>query len=94
MNKKRQEEFKAMINKPIEIRLKPNIGDIDKILSEDTMKIIKHEYATKYLESINVDPTIENINHLLKRKPFTKCRIEPEGVAGKPGLTQKAKRTP
>ena len=39
------------------------------------MKIIKQEYATKYLESLNIEPTAKNIAMILKKYPLENCEI-------------------
>lgn len=39
------------------------------------VKIIKQEYATKYLETLNIEPTQKNINMILKKYPLENCDI-------------------
>ena len=59
---------------------------MDKLLNEETMKIVKNEYATKYLENLGIYPTAKNIKFLLDNKPFSKCRLEAgANIEGKPG---------
>lgn len=39
------------------------------------MKIIEQEYATKYLESLGIEPTQKNITSILKKYPLKNCEI-------------------
>ena len=75
---KKSQVLEAM-NRPIVIKLKSDYGDLDKVVNEDTMRVIKHEYATRYLENLGVNPTAKNINSLLREKPFSKCHVETGG---------------
>ena len=45
-------------------------------LTEDFLKVIETEYAVRYLEQINVEPTRKNINRILKEMPIENCRFK------------------
>lgn len=65
-----------------EIKLK-NTGKREQIeLDDNLIKIIENEYATKYLESLNIDPTMGNIRQLLAMKPLSDCQINSGGWSG------------
>lgn len=78
--------------KEIEIRLRPPKQDVDKLpvdernkkmpLDDNVIKIIENEYATKYLESLNIEPTVQNIRQLLQMKPLSECQIISGGWSG------------
>lgn len=75
---KKSQVLEAM-NRPIVIKLKSDYGELDNVVNEDMMRVIKHEYATRYLENLGVNPTAKNINALLREKPFSKCHVETGG---------------
>ena len=39
------------------------------------VKIIEQEYATRYLESMNIEPTHANIQKILEKYPLKNCEI-------------------
>lgn len=78
----KKETFGEILNRPIEVHLKPTQVDIEKILTEDAMKVIRNEYATKYLEAMGISATAKNIRLLLEQKPFSQCKIVAGAVAG------------
>ena len=41
------------------------------------MKAVQDEYATKYLEHMNIEPNGPNKNKLLEQQPLTACLIVP-----------------
>ncbi len=41
------------------------------------MKIIEQEYASRYLEMLNIEPSNANIRMLLKNYPLNRCDIIP-----------------
>ncbi len=86
---KKGQVLEAM-NRPIIIKLKSDYGELDSVVNEDMMRVIKHEYATRYLENLGVNPTAKNINALLKEKPFSKCHVETGGEV-KLTITQRGK---
>lgn len=45
-------------------------------LTEDFLKVIETEYAVRYLEQINVEPTRKNINRILKEMPIENCKFK------------------
>lgn len=81
MEKKRNRKtgFEDKLNAPIELHLDPVTGDIEKLLLEE-QKLVRHEYASRYLQNIGVEPTAKNMRFLLKNKPFSTCRLE-RGIA-------------
>lgn len=70
------------MNKPIEVKIKPMGLDADKLLTEEVMKVLRHEYASKYLEIMGIEPNSKNISTLLKMKPLSQCKIETGGSSG------------
>lgn len=64
-----------LVNATFSIPLK-SADNVNGLLNEASIRALEHEYATKYLESLNIDPTTKNIKVLLKSKPFSKCKIE------------------
>ena len=76
---KRKDNIDEAMGVPIIIKLRTGMGDIENKINEDTMRVIKHEYATKYLESMGVNPTVKNINAILKYKPLSDCTVETAG---------------
>ena len=45
-------------------------------LPPEVFKALKIEYATKYLESLHIEPNKSNINMILKMYPLENCDIE------------------
>lgn len=39
------------------------------------VKIIEQEYATRYLESMNIEPSHANISKILEKYPLKNCEI-------------------
>jgi hypothetical protein len=80
--------------KEFEIKLKSNTR-ADKIeLDDNLIKIIENEYATKYLESLYIEPTLSNIRQLLTMKPLSKCQIESGGWSGSGKMAESIKVIP
>lgn len=42
------------------------------------LKAIQDEYATRYLETMGIMPTLINKEKLLKKQPLTACELQPE----------------
>ena len=42
-------------------------------MNDDFLKAIEQEYAIKYLESLNIEPTKANIIRILKTNPIKNC---------------------
>jgi hypothetical protein len=82
----KQQTYENLLNKPIEVKIKPLGLDADKLLTEEVMKVLRHEYACKYLEVMGIEPNAKNVNTILKMKPLSKCRIETGGGSGGSGL--------
>ena len=51
-------------------------GSQKKELSEEFLKAIQDEYATRYLEHMNINPTKTRKQLLLQQKPLTSCYID------------------
>lgn len=47
------------------------------LLSQDFLRAIQDEYATRYLELMKIVPSTKNKALLLSRKPLTSCEIVP-----------------
>lgn len=78
----KQQNFENLLNKPIEIKIKPLGLDADKLMTEEVMKVLRHEYASKHLEVMGIEPNAANVMTLLKMKPLSKCKIETGGSSG------------
>lgn len=66
----------------IEIKLNAAYAKEEFQIDETIIKIIENEYATKYLESLNIEPTLQNIRQLLTTKPLSDCQIISGGWSG------------
>ena len=53
------------------------LGQPGQALSQDFIRAIQDEYATRYLEIMNIQPTARNKKLLLEKKPLTACEITP-----------------
>jgi hypothetical protein len=58
----------------LEVQLKPQEKPL-KNLNHDTRELLRHEYAVKYLESINADATPANIAMVKKKIPIKESNI-------------------
>jgi len=54
----------------------PN-GQPGAALNSEFLRAIQDEYATRYLESMQIQPTSRNKLNLLHKKPLTSCEISP-----------------
>ena len=54
----------------------PN-GQSGGALSQDFLRALQDEYATRFLEFMNIEPNQKNKTALLQRKPLTACEINP-----------------
>eukprot|EP01017_Pseudomicrothorax_dubius_P049279 TRINITY_DN9142_c0_g1_i3.p1 TRINITY_DN9142_c0_g1~~TRINITY_DN9142_c0_g1_i3.p1 ORF type:complete len:433 (+),score=126.17 TRINITY_DN9142_c0_g1_i3:47-1345(+) len=61
-----------MKNKVFKIRLRSNQ---DAKLNENFVGVIEKEFASKYLESLGIEPTSKNINMVLRNYPLKNCHI-------------------
>lgn len=71
-----------MGSQAIEIRLNAAYAKEEFEIDENIIKIIENKYATKYLESLNIEPTLKNIRQLLQMKPLSECQIISGGWSG------------
>lgn len=71
---------------PIEIKIKPMGIETGQLWTEEVMKVVRHEYACKYLELMKIEPNSVNIEMILKNKPLSKCKIETGGTASEVAL--------
>jgi hypothetical protein len=57
------------------IRLKTTQQELNLGNNSHFVKIIEQEYATKYLESLGIEPTQKSIASILKKYPLKNCEI-------------------
>jgi hypothetical protein len=82
----RQPSIAKALSSAIEIKVKPLGMDAGNLLNEEVMKVIRHEYACKYLEMMNIEPNAKNVAMVLKTKPLSKCRVETGGTSSEVGV--------
>ena len=46
-------------------------------MDEDFVKAVQNEYATRYLEQMNLRATQSNIEKLLQKEPLSACQLKP-----------------
>ena len=63
-------------SRDIEIALKPSTQNSQRTLPENINLVLRNEYATKYLEKINVYPTKNNIESVLQNVSIEKATIK------------------
>lgn len=50
-------------------------ADGDLLLDEDFIRVIEYEYAVRFLEKQNTQPTAQAIQRLLKKHPLSSCEL-------------------
>lgn len=86
VKKKRQQAMTAVLCTPIEIKIKPIGIETGQLWTEEVMRVVRHEYACKYLELMKIEPNATNVEMILKHKPLSKCRIETGGTSSEVGI--------
>jgi hypothetical protein len=84
--KKRQQAMTTILCTPIEIKIKPIGIETGQLWTEEVMKVVRHEYACKYLELMKIECNSANVEMILKHKPLSKCKIETGGTASEVDL--------
>lgn len=62
-----------------EILKKTHMIDRKTFLTEEIIKTLEYEYASRYLESLKLQPTPANIKTIIDKHPLSGCEIQTTG---------------